>query len=378
MKPRILQVVRQFHPSIGGVERWALDLSRELVRRGYPIEVLTLDRTFQRLDAPLPAQEVIDGVPVHRVPFVGRGRVFAPTGVLAHARRHDLVHVHDLDAFSELLGAARLLHRRRLVLTTHGGFFHTPRLARAKNLYFRTLSRATLHAYDAVVAPSEQDRVAFSRVAPGVVTIPLGIDHDALARVRRAPEPGRLLAVTRLATHKRIDRLLRAFAIAARGDARLRLGVIGPDPDAERLRWVALARDLGVAHRVTFHGVVTESEHRHELGRAQWFVSASDYEGFGLAALEAMAAGAVPLLNDIPTYRELIDPGTTGLLVNFSDPEAAAQALADAVRMPASRHATLAEAARRAAARFALPRIVDHHEALYDEVLAGRSERRAG
>ena len=63
---------------------------------------------------------------------------------------------------------------------------------------------------------------------------------------------------------------------------------------------------------------------RQLMGRCSVIASASEYEGFGLAAIEAMSAGLFPLLSDIPAFPRLVKRVGAGMLVDFSDVEVAA------------------------------------------------------
>jgi alpha-1,3-mannosyltransferase len=65
-----------------------------------------------------------------------------------------------------------------------------------------------------------------------------------------------------------------------------------------------------------------------EYARARVFVSASEHEGFGISAVEAMAAGCVPVLSDIPAFRRLVTNGANGVLVDFADAGRAGEVLA--------------------------------------------------
>ena len=69
------------------------------------------------------------------------------------------------------------LHRKRLVLTTHGGFFHTSYAARLKRLYFSIVTRMPLAWYDGVVAVSVADSELFGRIRKkGIVCIENGVN----------------------------------------------------------------------------------------------------------------------------------------------------------------------------------------------------------
>ena len=99
------------------------------------------------------------------------------------------------------------------------------------------------------------------------------------------------------------------------------------------------------------------------------FVSASHSESFGLAIVEAMAAGAAIVSTETEGAREIIQDGKTGRLVPIGDAERTAQAIISLLRDSETRK-QMADAAQTAAKeRFSLARMVDETEALYGEVL---------
>ncbi|MEK9165018.1 MAG: glycosyltransferase, partial [Chloroflexota bacterium] len=132
---KILQVCRQYYPCVGGVERFVADLSARLIARGHTVQVATLDRCWHG-GSKLPAGETVNGVPVHRLPFVGGALFFAAPAILRLVKDFDLVHVHNTDFFLDYLSLTGFTHGRPLVVSTHGGFFHTDDHAKIKRVYF--------------------------------------------------------------------------------------------------------------------------------------------------------------------------------------------------------------------------------------------------
>jgi glycosyltransferase involved in cell wall biosynthesis len=126
--------------------------------------------------------------------------------------------------------------------------------------------------------------------------------------------------------------------------------VVGDGPLRGEL--YARATALGVAGAVQWAGAIDDAELRGELAKAELFVSAATYEGFGLAALEAMAAGAVPVVNDIEAFRDVIDHGQTGFLVNYGDAGPAATALREVLSLPEPDKLELSRKARAQALEF--------------------------
>jgi alpha-1,3-mannosyltransferase len=122
---RVVQVVRQYTPSRGGLEDVVSNLSRSLSRRGFEVRVVTLDRLFRAPDQVLPTREVIDGIEVVRIPWRGSSRYPIAPQVFRLIGDADLVHVHGIDFFYDALAWTRPFHRKPMIGTTHGGCFHT-------------------------------------------------------------------------------------------------------------------------------------------------------------------------------------------------------------------------------------------------------------
>ncbi|MEK7324611.1 MAG: glycosyltransferase, partial [Chloroflexota bacterium] len=80
------------------------ELAGLTARRGHTAEVATLNRLWRRPGA-LATEEVVDGVPVHRLPFVGGPLFFVAPGILSLAKRFDILHVHNTDFFLDFLAA---------------------------------------------------------------------------------------------------------------------------------------------------------------------------------------------------------------------------------------------------------------------------------
>jgi alpha-1,3-mannosyltransferase len=327
----IVHVVRQFYPAVGGFESVVRELASAQVVAGHQVRIVTLNRLFKApRDAVLPPVEMVDGAKVVRVPFFGSTRYPLAPFVLKYIRDADIVHVHAIDFFFDYLAWTKPLHRRKLVVSTHGGFFHTPYAARLKRLYFSTITRFSLAWYDGVVAVSVADLELFSRLRKnGIVCIENGVNVSKYANAGSGRPVKEVLALGRLASHKRLDRLISFVAALRRRDPRWKLTIAGRPWDIPVDDLTALAGTLRIRDAVEI--VVDPDEHkvRHLMGRCSVIASASEYEGFGVAAVEGMSAGLFPLLSNIPTFRQLVTAVGIGMLFDFSDAEAAADAFID-------------------------------------------------
>ena len=211
-----------------------------------------------------------------------------------------------------------------------------------------------VHACSAAVQRSFRE--LGGRLPRGSGTIANGCDVAAIAerasaarRLRR--RDGRLVVgmVARLDPIKDQATLIRAFAEVAQAHPQAELWLIG---DGERA-WALcdLAAAEGVADRVVFWG--PRSDVPELLGQMDLFAfSTGPDEGFGIALIEAMAAGLPVVASDVPACREVLDDGAAGVLVPAGDHARLAQAISGLLSSERQRAALGDQARQRATSRY--------------------------
>ena len=186
--------------------------------------------------------------------------------------------------------------------------------------------------FDVVALPcSEAVARSFDPLPSGLrlgPTVPNGCDcratagRAAAARRESFPNARVLLMVARLDAIKDQQTLLRAFARAKLPGWELQL--VGDGPRRSELE--ALITDLGLDAVVCCLG--RRNDVPELLGQAELFAfSTTAAEGFGIALVEAMAAGLPVMASDVPACRELLADGTAGVLVPPADVDAWTQKL---------------------------------------------------
>jgi glycosyltransferase involved in cell wall biosynthesis len=196
--------------------------------------------------------------------------------------------------------------------------------------------------------------------------VPNGIDLSLfrpLSAVDR--EPGRVIVTNSADTPlKGLGFLLQA--VAAIGDRYpIRLVVIGsPKTDGPV---ESLIRELGIGHRVTFTGRVTDGELVRQYARAHLAVVPSVYEGFGLPAGEAMACGVPVISTTGGALPEVV--GEAGVLVPPSSSAALARAMIDLMNRPERARALGEAGMRRVRRNFSWKGAAEKTVAFYREVI---------
>jgi glycosyltransferase involved in cell wall biosynthesis len=130
-----------------------------------------------------------------------------------------------------------------------------------------------------------------------------------------------------------------------------------------------LVQQLGLHGRVTFLERLSTTELVEQYNRAQVLVSPSLYEGFGLPAAEAMSCGTAVVTTTAGALSEIVEDGTSGVLVPPGNVEALAGAIKALIEDPARCREMGSAGARRVRERFSWERTADETIALYEEVL---------
>lgn len=313
---RVALVCDWFLPRQGGIELHLRDLALALRKLGVDARVVTTTR----------GPEVVDDVPVYRVraPLApGAGFAFSP-GALARVRdvirggQFDVVHAHA-SVISPVAYAGALAGAREgaASLVTFHSMLHRSSflLGASEALFGWSRGRILLSAVSSVVAAQAAQWIPDA----GVGVLPNGIDVPwwrAIAAAPRGDDEIVFVSAMRLSRKKRAERLLRAFATAVRfsaGTPAMRLVIAGEGPEHRSLR--RLADSLGVGAIVELPGHLAREELRALYGASHVFVLPSERESFGIAALEARAAGLPVIAMLASGTRDFITRGVDGMLV---------------------------------------------------------------
>jgi glycosyltransferase involved in cell wall biosynthesis len=375
---RILMAVPNYpFPVVGGLERQAHELAKALVQRGLAVHALS-----SRFDQGQYGFEMIDGIRVHRVKWAKFKPArfllspFSLARVLYRLRRNvDLVHVHNISWF----GAFVTLFSKALGLPVitklpNIGDVGIPGMRRRP---FGGLRIALFKRSDAIIAmtPESMAELATIDYPPARVlkmTNGIALLPHMTSMSLSSSEVVTAVFVGRLLPQKGLLDLLHAWvSVRDRATRPVRLRLIGAGPQADELRHLALALDLGDS--VEFFGYCQDVP--AELAKADLFVLPSYAEGNSNAILEAMRA-RLPIVAT-RVGGTLIQVGSDGerFLVPTGDRVGLTDRLLELIEDETLRLRLGAAMHERIESVFAIDRIAAVYEQAYELILSGRREQ---
>lgn len=387
----------------GGMNVYVRELSRELGRRGMQVDVFTRRESAIEPEVDTSLGENVRVIrlraggygPADPSNLIGTAQEFA-AGIhkysALHSRVYDVMYSHYW-----LSGmVADILRRSWDVPWVQ--MFHTlgamkNRIANQPMIDPRVTAEMQIvrHA-DRIIAATQAelhqllwlyrvDRRKVSIVPPGVDTTQFKpMDRDiARALVGLCDGDKMLLFVGRLEPLKAVDILLRALhdlhTIEPSVLTGVRLMVVGGEAgNPERVRLHALAEQLGVSGYVQFVGSRDHASLPAFYAAAEALIMPSDYESFGMVALEAMATGTPVIASAVGGLQYLIRDGETGFLVPVRDPEALAERIRQILTDPNLRD-TLAQAAANRAVQYDWALVTDQVIDVFERAARGGRRR---
>lgn len=233
----------------------------------------------------------------------------------------DILHAHHASSYG-FLGALQNLHP--FIVSVWG---YDVLLFPKKSTLHKYLVKYTLNRADKITATSK----ALAKAVEGLVDrtpviIPFGVDRRFLEVDRIYDKQKYVIGIIKdLKPVYGIDVLIKAFAGLVGKGYPIELLIVGAGELRDEL--FGLCRQLNVQKNVTFKGRIPHSEVIDLLKEIDIFAIPSYSEGFGVAAVEAMATGLPVVASNVGGLPEVVDDGKTGILVEPGDVEALKQAL---------------------------------------------------
>ena len=385
MNLSVLMISSFYYPYIGGLERQAHTLSKELVRLGAKVTVLT-----GRYDSGLPRRQRLDGVTVRRLPFSRRAwlraLIFLPAitaFLIFNARKYDVIHLHGFGWYLlAVTPIARLLKTPVLLKfpsAKKGGF---------AGIKKRRLSRVLLgliKSPDAFVSISDEiteellaggiprSRIfkAFNGVDTALYHPPESdIDKGQLREKLLLPEGKLCLFTGRFVPEKGLDDLLAVWPEIVKENPDAHLILCGEGPQEEEL--LELSKLSTVEENIHFTGFTENTADYYRA--ADILVLPSYREGNSNSILEAMASGLPVASTTAGGTPALVGRAGADYLVTPGDRPSLLKALSELLTDKARRDELGAESRKRAE-MLSIEKSASHYLNGYKRMASGQLDK---
>jgi len=334
-----------------GVDRAMNHLIPAMVRRGYPVDLLHVQKHGPYIKNPPEGLNIVDLGSKHVYPSL-------PAVVRYLKRERPHVMLSDKDRVNRTAIFAKMLAGVDTRLVLRSGTTISVDLASRKRFdrWLQKNSMGKLYRYaDQVIVPSQgaaddlAEYTGLNREMIAAVPSPIVPEANFTRQYPRPEhpwfaegEPPVIISVGELSPRKDFATLLRAFA-KVRVQTPCRLVILGKGGQKQAL--LALAQELGVATDFDLPGF--QPNPYDFLAHASLFAFSSRWEGLPLALVEALAAGTPVVSTDCPSGpREVLQDGQYGNLIPVGDDDQMAQAIMETLRQPLPAE-TLKQAVRR-------------------------------
>lgn len=326
---KIIYIVRSLHP-VGGIERTLSDKANWMVSHGHQVMFVTYMQGNDSIYFPLDKRVLLYDLAcstfsLYKYPVCSRffhfrklqNRLRERLKIVLDDFSPDVVVVAIPSAEDFVWDLIKVTQNAKIIIESHVAFdyFLMGKSFTDRLLYMLFPPLKAIRKADMLIALTEHDASCWRRHRVKnvqVVPNPVSYFADCINDIKK--ERCRIIAVGRLASQKRFDRLIEAFSLISNRYSEWYIDIYGEGELRETLKNLIILK--GLTGRVNLLNFVQDIY--TEYKRSQFIVLSSDYEGFGLVIIEAMACGIPVVSTDCPFGpSDIIDSGITGLLAKM-------------------------------------------------------------
>ncbi len=373
---KIAQLSPYFYPHLGGVESHVLELSKQLIKDGHEVFVVTTQLEGTE------AEDTVEGVPVKRVNplFILFSTPIVPgVNKLLLNEDFDILHSHTPPPLMSFSGARAAQKKDVPFVLTYHCDLEIPNIF---GPLFVTIYQQTLGAYTV----SKADRLITTTSTYGATSkavwykeadiIPNAVDAQRFHPSNEGKEVKEELGIEdqkmvmyvgRIVYHKGLEYFVRSAKYLKEEDVQYVLVGTGEfRPELEEI-----IKEEGLEDEVTFAGRVSNEKLPNYYAATDVFVlpSVSRLEAFGIVALEAMASSVPVVISDIPGVREVIVEGEHGLLAEPMNAEDIAGKIRTLLNNPDMAEKMGKSGRKRVEEKFTWERVANDIEDVYESLI---------
>ena len=344
---KVLHVISSLE--IGGAQRLLSDLLPLQKQQGLDVSLLVLkseDNDFSRKIAAAGIEILSLNAQSYRNPFLA-------LKIRRIIQNYDIVHAHLVHALYLSSLAARGLPIK-LVYTEHSTYNN-----RRDHFILRPIEKWIYGRYQKIISISQQTQEALQKWLQAddnrFSVIHNGIDTKYFASIQKEVIPNSLIMVSRFVASKDQGTVIRALSLL---DKEVTLRLVGDGENLEHCK--QLAKACQVEDRVSFLGARTDVA---ELMAESYIgIQSSRWEGFGLTAVEMMAAGLPVIASDVEGLKQVVEGA--GILFPVGD-EVALSELVRVILTDKEKYAIMTKLSKERAQRFDISQTVSVYSEVY-------------
>lgn len=319
----ILILTSEFPPLPGGIGNHAFNLSKYLQQSGYAISVIT-DYRNRAEDAVFDQQQDFKIIRIKRNPVTYLNRIIKG---FSQVKKNETVIASG--KFSLWLGALLRLFfaKKKYIAVLHGSEL------KAGGSFTQGFTKWSLSRFDKHIAVSNYTKNALLQIHPqlAITVINNGIEWKQYPnKLQPQNQSIQLITVGNLTQRKGQQNVIKALPLLKKSFADIHYHCVGIP--SQKDHFSVLAKQLDVLKNLTFHGALSENDKNECLQKSSVFMMLSekagnDFEGFGIAVLEANALGLPAIGSKESGIADAIKDGFSGKLVHPHQPEEIRDAL---------------------------------------------------
>jgi len=320
---KILMVIRNFHPIIGGAENQALLLSKQLLSREYKVEVLT--RKHKNWET----RETFNGISIHRFRGLPRlGRISPISDVLVtipflikNRNKFDIIHLHQGVIYTLLIGQLMHIINPRIPIIC--------KIANSgANFDLNTLNKSYPFLYKKLLLPKIKTFISYFIVISDLIKshlsdmnihfvkeIPNCVDYKTDKECKDFSS-FRFVSTSRLSPHKNVYNSILFLENAIQPiDCSLTYDIFGDGTEKKLIQSHILNLTPSSNLKINYRGKISYGD--IDYSNYNFFILLSEYEGLSNSLLEAMSHGCICITSNIPSNLEVIQDGFNGFIVDI-------------------------------------------------------------
>jgi len=332
-----------FYPVIGGAETHVFHLSKNLVKRGHEVFVLTSDCTPINNYHPLVSREKINGIHIRRFKIFNLGaglRIWRGLVREILQIQPNIIHAHSIGfPHSDVCALVSKIKKIPSIVTTHGALgigdsAHKEDIRR--KIWASIVTRQTSRFFNRiiVISPAEKPYVLKAVRPEKICIIPNGvpaeifdnnIDPVSFRKKYGLEDSPVILYLGRLIGKKGVEHLLMAASSILK-KYRVKILIAGPDGGKKKML-IELSQKLCLDKDVIFTGELSEQDKLQAIACSDMLVLPSKKEAQGIVLLEAQAMEKPVIATRQGGIPYFIEDGENGILIDYGRPDQIADAV---------------------------------------------------